>query len=73
MGTEATVPWSLVSRLAEEFRRRAELGNPTSFRAVVQGPLPGGGVSSGGLVPWIEVVMVVAGEKVMDGFPWSIY
>ena len=50
------------------------MGNPTSFRAVVQGPLGGGGGGSSlGLEPWIEVVMVVAGEKVMDGFPWSIY
>ena len=69
-GSSATVPWTLILQLAQEFEQRALRGDPTSFRAAVQGPL---GVNSWGGEPWIEVVLVVAGKEVMDGFPWSVY
>ena len=65
-----TVPWELIKHLAEYFEMRARYGNALGFRAVVTGPL---GVNVLGGSPWIEVVLVVAGQEVMDGVPWSVY
>lgn len=70
VGSTATVPWDLVLRLAKEFEQRAELGNPTGFRAGVYGPLA---ANFFGESPWIEVVLAVAGEVLMEGIPWSIH
>ena len=64
-----TVPWDLVAQLAGEFAARAVRGNPTAFRARVDGPL---GKNMQGTSPWIEVVLTV-GESVLDGIKWSIY
>ena len=69
LGGEAAIPWTLISQLTDVFQDWVERGNPSAFRAVVNGPLP---KNWQGVTPWIEVVLVVAGEKVMDGFPWSI-
>lgn len=66
-----TLPWGLVLQPAQVFEARAQRGLPMGFRAVVQGP--GLGVNVFGRVPWVEVVLVVKGEGVMDGFPWSVY
>jgi len=66
-----TLPWGLVLQLAQVFEARAQRGPPMGFRAVVQGP--GLGVNVLGRVPWVEVVLVVRGQGVMDGFPWSVY
>lgn len=66
-----TLPWGLVLQLAQVFEARAQRGPPMGFRVVVQGP--GLGVNVLGRVPWVEVVLVVRGEGVMDGFPWAIY
>ena len=65
-----TVPWELIKHLAEYFEMRARYGNALGFRAVVTGPL---GVNVLGGSPWIEVVLVVAGQEVRDGVPWSVY
>lgn len=65
-----TVPWELVKELAEYFEMRARYGNALGFRAVITGPL---GVNVLGGTPWIEVVLVVAGQEVMNGVPWSVY
>lgn len=70
VGAPTVVPWDLVMTLAEYFEMRARYGNPMGFRAVVTGPL---GMNVLGGSPWIEVVLVVAGQGVMDGFPWSVY
>ena len=65
-----TIPWELVRQLAQYFEMRARYGNALGFRAVVTGPL---GVNVLGGSPWIEVVLVVAGQEVLDGVPWSVY
>lgn len=66
-----TLPWGLVLQLAQVFEARAQRGLLMGFRAVVRGPELGMNVLGG--LPWVEVVLVVRGEGVKDGFPWSIY
>ena len=70
VGSSATIPWSLIAYLAKDFERAAREGNPAAFRAIINGPWP---KNIQGLEPWVEVVLVVGGNTLMSGYPWSIY
>lgn len=70
IGAPVTIPWTLVQALAKDFEMRARNGNPTAFRAVITGPFAKNAM---GGMPWIEVVLTVAGNKILDEIPWSIY
>ena len=70
VGSPSTIPWALVADLATELMLRANRGNPTAFKARVMGPMKPNVL---GGQPWIEIVLVVAGEKLMDGINWGIF
>ncbi|KAL6715202.1 hypothetical protein ACLMJK_007466 [Lecanora helva] len=67
---KASISWQLVELLAQQFLRRAQMGNPSAFRGVVSGPFGGDGM---GGVPWVEVVLTVGGKAVVEGVEWGIF